>query len=256
MLTIDGDGSGNRGVTAVLHPLARERIRSARVGRSMSLRELGRRIGLSASLLSQIENGKTEPSVSTLYALVSELDLSLDALLDPSPNAQDRRDAPIGSAPDTDSGRAGALASRSGGSPVINHDERRILHMDSGVVWERLTRGPSDVDVLLVTYEAGGTSSSTGKRMTHGGREFAYLFDGQLTLELGFETHQIHPGDSLEFDSSIPHLFHNEGTTEARGVWFVVGEQHEHGTARTERAAARNAPLLSAVDVLKEFRTK
>src|SRR6185312_15153712 len=65
----------------MMHPGARAQIRSARTRSGLSLRELGRRTGVTASLLSQIENGKSDPSVSTLFALVAELGLSMDALL-------------------------------------------------------------------------------------------------------------------------------------------------------------------------------
>jgi transcriptional regulator with XRE-family HTH domain len=135
---------------AVMHPEARERLRQARIAAGLSLRELGKRIGLSASLLSQIENGKSDPSVSSLYALVTELGLSLDALL-VTPSDDAGPGAPT---------HAGVDAVR---SPVLRPGARRVLEMDSGVIWEQLTPGPdSQVDALLVTYEPGGTSSSTG----------------------------------------------------------------------------------------------
>src|SRR4051812_47652056 len=78
----------------MMHPGARAQIRSARRSNGLSLRELGRRTGVTASLLSQIENGKSDPSVSTLSALVSELGLSLDALLRSEWAALDERPAP------------------------------------------------------------------------------------------------------------------------------------------------------------------
>ena len=116
--------------------------------------------------------------------------------------------------------------------------------MDSGVVWERLTRGPSDiVDALLVTYEPDGTSSSTGKLMRHSGMEFAYLLSGELTLQLGFETHVLRAGDSLEFDSSTPHLYYNAGDVPAKGLWYVVSRD----TVPTQPQLRRDSPVLAAV---------
>ena len=58
-----------------------ERLRAARTARALSLRELAGRLGVSPSLISQIETGRANPSVSTLYALAAELDVSLDELL-------------------------------------------------------------------------------------------------------------------------------------------------------------------------------
>ena len=54
------------------------RLREERERARISQRELARRLGVSASLISQIESGQSKPSVSTLYAIVTELDVSLD----------------------------------------------------------------------------------------------------------------------------------------------------------------------------------
>src|ERR1700742_728205 len=57
-----------------------EGLRTHREEAGMSLRELARRVGVSPSLISQIEHGKATPSVGTLYAIVSTLNVSLDEL--------------------------------------------------------------------------------------------------------------------------------------------------------------------------------
>jgi transcriptional regulator with XRE-family HTH domain len=195
----------------MLHPVARRRLRAARTAAGLSLRDLGARLGVSASLLSQIENGRTDPSVSSLYALVTELGLSLDALLQLPDGDDDRPDDP--SRP----------AAPSAGTPVVRPSQRRVLEIDSGVRWEQLTPGPdARVDALLTTYEPGGSSSSSGRLMTHPGVEYAYLIEGELTLQLGFETRVIAAGDSLVFESSTPHLYRNDGRVRARGTWFIL----------------------------------
>ena len=90
------------------YPEIGEQLRTRRHARGLSLRELADRMGVSASLISQIERGRANPSVSTLYAMVAELDVSLDELLfnerrssEPWPPAPDRssaRPSGIGSA--------------------------------------------------------------------------------------------------------------------------------------------------------------
>src|SRR5690554_5155406 len=57
------------------------RLREARTQKRLSLRSLAQSLGVSASLISQVETGKTQPSVQTLYAMATHLDLSLDELL-------------------------------------------------------------------------------------------------------------------------------------------------------------------------------
>jgi len=65
-----------------------KRLRQERDQRGMSLRELARRLDVSPSLVSQIETGKVQPSVRTLYAMVSELGVSLDEMFVPEQGAQ------------------------------------------------------------------------------------------------------------------------------------------------------------------------
>src|SRR5215475_686307 len=57
------------------------RLREAREQKNIGLRELARRLGVSPSLISQIETGKTEPSINTLFAMVSELELSVNEIV-------------------------------------------------------------------------------------------------------------------------------------------------------------------------------
>ena len=73
-------------------------------------------------------------------------------------------------------------------------DGREVLTLDSGVTWELLGQIPhKHVDFLLITYQPGGTSSSSGLLMRHSGTEFGYVVSGELTLTLGFETHRCAP---------------------------------------------------------------
>src|SRR5438093_4905794 len=67
-----------------------ERLRRERDRLGLSLRELARRLEVSPSLVSQIETGKIQPSVRTLYAIVSELGVSLDELFSEGPSAATR----------------------------------------------------------------------------------------------------------------------------------------------------------------------
>jgi quercetin dioxygenase-like cupin family protein len=78
------------------------------------------------------------------------------------------------------------------------------------------------VDFLLVTYAPGGASSRSGELMRHAGTEYGYLVSGELELTLGFDQHQLGPGDAVCFDSSTPHGYRNDGPEPAVGVWFVV----------------------------------
>lgn len=220
------------------------RLRSARVSQGMTLRGVAQSIGVSASLISQVETGKTQPSVSTLYALVNHLGISLDDVLGMAPTRTDSSPVPY---PGT----------QARSEPLQRAADNPVLEMENGVRWEKLAVGPhSPVDPLLVTYQPGASSSVEGKHMRHNGLEFAYLITGRLTLRLEFEEHHLEPGDSLCFDSLRPHLYVNEGTEPASGLWYVLGrlaQGEAPNPAAEERVsdmASGKTPLASAVDAL------
>jgi transcriptional regulator with XRE-family HTH domain/quercetin dioxygenase-like cupin family protein len=71
-------GKGGNTLGAPVLPPIGERLRQARMRRGMTVRGLARLVDVSASLISQIETGKSSPSVSTLYAITAALDISVE----------------------------------------------------------------------------------------------------------------------------------------------------------------------------------
>jgi transcriptional regulator with XRE-family HTH domain len=217
------------------------RLREARMKRGLSLRSVAQSLGVSASLISQVEIGKTQPSVATLYALANHLGASLDELLG-KPT--------VGSQQAPRFGNAGSAL-----PDVQRAADNAVIEMENGVRWERLASGAGGpADALLVTYAPGASSSVEGKLMRHAGFEYAYLLEGELTLHLEFDTYVLRPGDSLQFDSVRPHLYTNQGTTPAKGVWFVFGRRVQNQAMRDapgSEPAEPGAPVGSAVDVLR-----
>jgi transcriptional regulator with XRE-family HTH domain/quercetin dioxygenase-like cupin family protein len=260
--------------TTVVPPIG-ERIREERARLGVTVRGLARDIGVSASLISQIETGRSQPSVSTLYAIVTALGVSIEDLFAPGPTGDE--DLPpidtdghvttgdavtvdqavprasgwdggegtgrdggedIGRDGGEDVGRdagTGMAAPRPGLAqavqrdrdrrvgPVVHPDDRETLTLESGVIWELLGQVPGlHVDFLLVTYQPGGSSSTSGTLMRHSGIEYGYIMAGELILTLGFDEHQLHAGDAISFDSTTPHGYRNEGSEPAVGVWFVT----------------------------------
>ena len=218
------------------------RLREARLQQGLSLRSVALALGVSASLISQVETGKTQPSVSTLYALVNHLGISIDDLLGVSAR-------PVEGEPEP------AVLQAALSAPAIQRAaDNPVLEMENGVRWERLAIGAeSPADGLLVTYEPGATSSVEGKLMRHAGVEYAYLIEGELHLQIDFDTYVLGPGDSVHFDSVRPHLYSNNGAVPARGVWFVVGRRQQNLAMPVAPGIQRDAdsPLSSAVDVLR-----
>jgi transcriptional regulator with XRE-family HTH domain len=212
-----------------------DRLREARQARGMSLRTLAEQLGVSPSLISQVETGRARPSVSTLYAIANELGVSLDELLfvdarlaSPGETPLDvpgdaRPDAP----PDPGQAWAPMLPEvQLPADPVQRAATRKAIRLASGVVWERLTTASMpNFDFLHVTYEVGGASSPEREFQRHGGQEWGYILSGTLGVRIGFEEYLLGPGDAIGFDSMTPHRLYNAGDEPVHGIWFVLGRR-------------------------------
>jgi transcriptional regulator with XRE-family HTH domain len=215
-------------------------LRRVRVSRKLSLRSVATAVGVSASLLSQVETGKTQPSVSTLYALVNHLGISLDGLM------KGQTDLETQDLSGYEDGHHGIVQRR---------NENPIIEMENGVVWERLADGGRvDADPLMVAYEPGSSSSVEGKMMRHDALEYGVIIEGTLTLRIENEVHEIYPGDSFSFDANRLHIWENNSAKPARGIWFVIGNKDAKSQDLSNLGPAKTAtsslPARSAVDVL------
>jgi transcriptional regulator with XRE-family HTH domain len=202
------------------------RLRAAREEKNIGLRELARRLGVSPSLISQIETGKTEPSINTLFAIVSELELSVNEIVfEPRESASEAASRPRdGAAPEEP--RA-AEAPEPPDSPVQRGTSRTSISLEAGVTWERLTAQPDhNVDFLLLRYPPGSESTPPHSLMRHNGTEYGYILRGRLQVSIGFDTYEIGPGDSIAFDCTQPHRFSTVGDEAVEAVWFVVGRRN------------------------------
>jgi mannose-6-phosphate isomerase-like protein (cupin superfamily) len=110
---------------------------------------------------------------------------------------------------------------------VIHPSHRAHLRMAEGVDWERLAATPErDINFMKITYAPGAATTEDGALMTHEGYEYGYVITGVLEVTVGHETFVLRDGESLGFDSTIPHVFRNIGTTDFQGLWFVHGSRH------------------------------
>jgi transcriptional regulator with XRE-family HTH domain/mannose-6-phosphate isomerase-like protein (cupin superfamily) len=211
------------------------RLRLVRASRHLSVRELARRVGCSASLISQIERGVSVPSVGVLYSLATELGSSLDYLLfgsgagpgaDAGAGASLDRGAEAGADPGAGPARApgpGPAAAPQPPAIVQRGGGRKIIDLASGVRWERLTpRSDDTTDFLEVIYSPGGHSTDERRPLRHDGREYGLIISGTLTANVGFESYELGPGDSIAFDSSTPHEYLNKTGEPVHAIWIVV----------------------------------
>ena len=211
------DASDSRAVNGLPGGLG-GRLRQVRTARGISVRELARRAGCSASLVSQVERGVTAPSAGVVYSLANELGISLDYLFgeDGAEPGEQPRPSTLNS--------AWGRASGPGGEGIVQRaGDRNTIELSTGVRWERLTpTHDSRVDFIEVVYEPGGQSTESGRALRHDGREYLYVLEGELEAVVGFETLRLVQGDSAAFDPATPHHYYNRTAGTVRVLSVVV----------------------------------
>ena len=235
-----------------------ERVASYRKDRHLKVSELARMVGVSPSLISQIERGQSQPSVATLFALAESLDVPVDAFFlkegnsaaaaEPRPQARDGRVA------EPEAPRAAATPAQ---RYLVRRDARAAINIEGGVLWERLTPETlPHVDFLELIYQPGAESNPELYR--HPGTEMVLVLSGRFDIYVGFERYELNAGDSIHFPSSFPHRYVNPTDEVSRAVTVILhdGEREpadrggpastvstrrrrrdRHGGARVRRAA-------------------
>ncbi len=202
----------------------------------VSLRQFARDLNVSASFISQLETGKTQPSVATLYAICTALNMTIDDVFDDEQFVEkdvDSLAARDGSRNARHTGGARPIPApaesfksspRSPDSPVVSPSQRRRIALDSGVTWERLSSSANaNFDFVFVRYDVGGSSNVDGRLIRHVGTECGYVVRGTLEVTLGFETFIMEAGDAISYDSSTPHRLANVGDVPVEAIWFDEG---------------------------------
>jgi transcriptional regulator with XRE-family HTH domain/quercetin dioxygenase-like cupin family protein len=217
------------------------RLAAHRNRRGMRVAELAREVGVTPSLISQIERGLSRPSVSTLFAIAQALDVPVDAFFrePPQPAAASAHPGGLPAA----AGLAAAAGLPAAGRPdeagirtpagpgqgtvpadgryVVRQGGRAAIDIEGGVRWERLTRSTLDhLDFFELVYEPGAESHP--RQFTHPGTEMVLVMSGCLEITIGFEAYLLRPGDSIDFPSSMPHRYVNPGTETARAVTVIL----------------------------------
>ena len=187
-----------------------ERLRGARRQAGLTVRDVAARIGVSPSLISQIERDKVTPSVSTLWALVTVLGLTMGDLFADGESAARSWRVPPGP----------------GAGPTTRPGRRAVINLESGVRWERLTAASDAVvEFVSVVYPPGASSCDEDSLIRHGGKEYGYVISGRLGVRIGFDAYELDPGMAISFDSSAPHRLWAIGDVPAEAIWVVVGRQ-------------------------------
>jgi transcriptional regulator with XRE-family HTH domain len=230
----------------------RDRLVERRQQLGMSMSELARTIGVSPSMISQIERGQSLPSVETLFALAAALGATVDTFF----SSADR---------DSGGGASSILANGPGDGNVpkaharllvgddssaktaphrylVRREQRAAIDIQGGVRWERLTPfAMEEVEFLELIYEPGAQSNEHLYR--HPGFEMVVVLEGRFEIHVGFEVYTLDEGDGMAFASSLPHRYVNPLAQISRAITTIL---RDPAAAQFDATAAEGSTLGSA----------
>jgi transcriptional regulator with XRE-family HTH domain len=168
-----------------------DKLRQLRLRRKMGLVELSRHTGLSPALLSKLEHGKLYPTLPTLSRIALVFSVGLEHFFSDD--------------------RAKHLFALSRKKDRLKFPEAPGVD-NFAFSFESLDYPATDRK--FNSYLADFKSVPTGKVRVHqhAGVEFIYVLKGRLTLKIGQDTEYLDAGDSLYFDSQLPHGYSRAGT--------------------------------------------
>ncbi len=170
-------------------------LRALRKARGLTLVDLSDMLGRSVGWLSQVERGKSDPSVTDLRSIAKALDVSVSSLF--------RQDAAVFE----EQGYIVRAASR-----------RPIGSREDGLIEELLSPDlTDDFEVLHSTFEAGSSIEHEVRRDT---QEVAYVVSGKLDIWINGTTHSLGTGDSFRLRGE-PYKWSNPYSGPATLIWVI-----------------------------------
>jgi transcriptional regulator with XRE-family HTH domain len=178
-----------------------DRIRALRLRKKMGLVELGQHTGLSAALLSKLERGKLFPTLPTLLRIALVFSVGLEYFF-----REERKNMVA----------------------VIRKGERQRFPdkpatPDVSYFFESLDFSATEKKINAYYADFQPIAPEKARIHFHSGVEFLYLINGDLCLKIGNEEHNLEAGDSVYFDSSVPHSYRRTGKKVCEGLVVTVG---------------------------------
>lgn len=178
------------------------RIKKARENHCLSLFDIYLRTDIGVELLSQIEAGKIIPSIGAVIKLAKALDLKMGYLI----SGEEKK--------------AYTIVRQDDREVTSRYDSKR--EKQYGYKYESLAPHKTNrfMEPFLVTLEPSETDE---ERSTHDGQEFIFVLQGEMEVRIEDEIHILKPGDSIYYDSTVPHLVkcHGKEATQILAVLYT-----------------------------------
>jgi len=184
-----------------------EKMKALRESKGLSLKELADLTGFSTALLSQMENHLVSPSLGTMIKVANALGVKVGDFLG------ETHEEPFAIVRKDERKRVSRFASKEG--------------VKYGYSYESLGFDKKDrhMEPFIVTLEP--ATVKTSKTSVHEGEEFIFVLEGEMEVILGNHTDVLYPGDSIYYDSTIPHRVqcHQEKITRILAVLYAAGSK-------------------------------
>jgi mannose-6-phosphate isomerase-like protein (cupin superfamily) len=181
-----------------------EKIHKLREIRSLSLTALAEKSRLSETLIAQLESGEMVPSLSPLIKIARSLGVRLGTFLDDQENL-----GPVVSGPESST------------KVVRFSDKDHPGHSDLDFYSLAANKGGRHMEPFII--EIYPSSAEDIHLSAHDGEEFLYIISGEVDVAYGQDTYHLHEGQSIYYDSIVPHHVHCSGDEQARVLAVVYG---------------------------------
>jgi transcriptional regulator with XRE-family HTH domain len=170
-----------------------KRIKQLRLSQGFTLKDIESKVGVSATHVSEIERGKTSPTVGALSRIAAALQVNPSFLVD----------LPVGE--DV--------------SHTRHTDRYRLVGGKNGAEWEILTGDRPYAELSLFVLELSEDMKIPLEQEPRTGDKFLFVLEGVLQIELGDEKIVLRKGDSIHFKASRPVRILNMGDARGRVFW-------------------------------------
>lgn len=169
-----------------------KKLREVRKAKGLTLKEVAEQIGKTESYLSQLENGKTNPSLASLKKLADCLGKPLVTLFE---------------------------GEKSVSLNIVREDKRTKMAISDYLEYQLLSSPNSQIALFKVFLKKGGSSGADF--YSHKGVETGVVIQGEIRITVGEKTVLLRKGDSITYHSNFPHRWENVGAETAIGIWAV-----------------------------------
>jgi transcriptional regulator with XRE-family HTH domain len=202
-----------------------DKLKTLRLQKRMTLVELSEKAGVSKSLLSRIERNHSVPTITTLQKIDTGLGTDLSSFFanheaeDPAASS-DRRELPMASGNQPPDFAFSKNGNESKAVSVVRGDQRKKLIMPWGAHYEMLCPDMQHkIEFIYLHYHVGAKAEES---YSHEGEECGLILEGTFKAFIGDQEIVLGPGDSIYFNSQIPHRWENAGDGEVKAIWAIT----------------------------------